>query len=462
MATSDVIRIRAGIPMKEEWCLAAPVDFALGSDEHVAIYGPNASGKSKLVDIILARHPLKSGTVAYSFPSPTRRYVCDNVKCLEFRDCYGGETDRDYYHQQRWNQWDVRDSRVLMSSGELRKYSLSKVLEGEPCVLILDSPFVGLDAASRKELDGRLRAIASSGRTRLVLVLSRFDEMPDYITHVVPVKDQVVQPKLTLAEWKLTLTDRPLLEEKAVPVAVSGVDGCGVFSCADSLRGTESAAPEVVRLEKVSIRYGERTILKDLDWVVRRGERWALVGANGSGKSTLLSLVCADNPQAYACRISLFGHRRGSGESIWDIKKHIGYVSPELHRSFKRDIPAVNIVAGGLKDYHGMFTVPDDLEIGTALRWMEKLGIADLRDRRFLSLSSGEQRLVLVARAFVRDPDLLILDEPLHGLDNANRLVVRNLIEEYCSDHDRTLIMVTHYAEELPPCIDRCLRLEKH
>ena len=444
--------------MKEEWCLAAPVDFALGSDEHVAIYGPNASGKSKLVDIILARHPLKSGTVAYSFHSPTRRYVCDNVKCLEFRDCYGGETDRDYYHQQRWNQWDVRDSRVLMSSGELRKYSLSKVLEGEPCVLILDSPFVGLDAASRKELDARLRAIASSGRTRLVLVLSRFDEMPDYITHVVPVKDQVVQPKMTLAEWKAGMGGQIHLGE--TPLSLAAVDVCGNGCGLSSGKGY--AAPEVVRLEKVSIRYGERTILKDLDWVVRRGERWALVGANGSGKSTLLSLVCADNPQAYACRISLFGHRRGSGESIWDIKKHIGYVSPELHRSFKRDIPAVNIVAGGLKDYHGMFTVPDDLEIGTALRWMEKLGIADLRDRRFLSLSSGEQRLVLVARAFVRDPDLLILDEPLHGLDNANRLMVRNLIEDYCSDPERTLIMVTHYEEELPPCIDRCLRLEKH
>ena len=458
MATSDIIRITSGIPMKDEWCLAAPVDFSLGSDEHIAIYGPNASGKSKLVDIILARHPLKSGTVAYSFHSPTRRYVCDNVKCLEFRDCYGGETDRDYYHQQRWNQWDVRDSRVLMSSGELRKYSLSKVLEGEPCVLILDSPFVGLDAASRKELDGRLRAIASSGRTRLVLVLSRFDEMPDYITHVVPVKDQVVQPKMTLAEWKAGMGGQIHLGE--TPLSLSAVDACGNGCGLSSGKGY--AAPEVVRLEKVSIRYGERTILKDLDWVVRRGERWALVGANGSGKSTLLSLVCADNPQAYACRISLFGHRRGSGESIWDIKKHIGYVSPELHRSFKRDIPAVNIVAGGLKDYHGMFTVPDDMEIGTALRWMEKLGIADLRDRRFLSLSSGEQRLVLVARAFVRDPDLLILDEPLHGLDNANRLMVRNLIGDYCSNPERTLIMVTHYEEELPPCIDRCLRLEKH
>lgn len=458
MATSDIIRITSGIPMKDEWCLAAPVDFSLGSDEHIAIYGPNASGKSKLVDIILARHPLKSGTVAYSFHSPTRRYVCDNVKCLEFRDCYGGETDRDYYHQQRWNQWDVRDSRVLMSSGELRKYSLSKVLEGEPCVLILDSPFVGLDAASRKELDARLRAIASSGRTRLVLVLSRFDEMPDYITHVVPVKDQVVQPKMTLAEWKAGMAGQIHLGE--TPLSLAAVDACGNGCGLSSEKGY--SAPEVVRLEKVSIRYGERTILKDLDWVVRRGERWALVGANGSGKSTLLSLVCADNPQAYACRISLFGHRRGSGESIWDIKKHIGYVSPELHRSFKRDIPAVNIVAGGLKDYHGMFTVPTGLEIGTALRWMEKLGIAGLKNRRFLSLSSGEQRLVLVARAFVRDPDLLILDEPLHGLDNANRLVVRNLIEEYCSDPDRTLIMVTHYAEELPPCIDRCLRLEKH
>lgn len=91
---------------------------------------------------------------------------------------------------------------------------------------------------------------------------------------------------------------------------------------------------EVVRLNKVSIRYGDRTILKELDWTVMRGQKWALSGENGAGKSTLLSLVCADNPQSYACDIRLFGRKRGTGESIWEIKKHIGYVSPEMHRAY--------------------------------------------------------------------------------------------------------------------------------
>ena len=98
--------------------------------------------------------------------------------------------------------------------------------------------------------------------------------------------------------------------------------------------GNNYDSEEVVKLNKVSIRYGDRTILKELDWTVRRGEKWALSGENGAGKSTLLSLVCADNPQSYACDISLFGRKRGTGESIWEIKKHIGYVSPEMHRAY--------------------------------------------------------------------------------------------------------------------------------
>ena len=140
-------------------------------------------------------------------------------------------------------------------------------------------------------------------------------------------------------------------------------------------------------------------------------------GDNGSGKSTLLSLVCADNPQAYACDISLFGHKRGSGESIWDIKRHIGYVSPEMHRSYKQNIPAIQIVASGLKDTIGLYVRPNEAEREQCRKWLEVFGIGHLADRKFMEMSSGEQRLVLVARAFVKEPDLLILDEPLHGLD---------------------------------------------
>jgi len=441
-----IISIKAGVPMLPEWQMAAPVDFEMCPGEHIAIVGPNASGKSKLVEIIIGRHPLKKGSIEYVFPSPTRKYVSDNIKYMAFQDCYGGETDKNYYLQQRWNQWDVEDERILMSSGELRKYSLSKVLPLTPVVLILDNPFVGLDVASRAYLNEQLKAIVDAGKTQLILVLSRTDEVPDYVTHVVETKDVVVMPKLTLQDWKA---------RQDVQAMSAASDGEARYHGAEE-------RPEIVRLNKVSIRYGQRTILKDLDWVVRKGERWSLMGPNGSGKSTLLSIVCADNPQSYACDVSLFGFRRGSGESIWDIKKHIGYVSPELHRSCKRNLEAKMIVALGLKDYHGMYTTATEEEFAVARKWLSVFGIGDIADRPFMSLSSGEQRLVLLARAFVKDPDLLILDEPLHGLDNANRALVRDVIEKFCQDPDKTLIMVTHYAEELPPCIDHNITLVKN
>ena len=443
-ACQPIVKLVAGIPMLKEWQMAAPVNFEMGLGEQIAIVGRNASGKTKLVDIILGKHPLKSGSIDYVFPTPTRNYVSQNIKYASFQDSYGGDTDKNYYLQQRWNQWDVEDERILMSSGELRKYTLSKVLALDPVVIILDNPYVGLDIASRAVLNEQLKAIIAKGKTQFVLVLSRTDEVPDFITHVVEVKNEVVYPKLETEAWRAGLPEssKALEQLSETPVAPSS-----------------SEAPEIVRLNKVSIRYGQRTILKDLDWVVRKGERWSLMGPNGSGKSTLLSIVCADNPQSYACDVALFGHKRGSGESIWDIKKHIGYVSPELHRSCKRDLEAIRVVANGLKDFRGMLTNPSETEMEIAQKWLDVFGVGHLAHRTFMSISGGEQRLVLLARAFVKNPDLLILDEPLHGLDNENRALVRSEIERYCQDPQKTLIMVTHYAEELPPCIDHNLTL---
>jgi len=176
-------------------------------------------------------------------------------------------------------------------------------------------------------------------------------------------------------------------------------------------RDDEYNTDEVVRMNNVSIRYGSRTILDKLDWTVHNGEKWALSGQNGAGKSTLLSLVCADNPQSYACDIVLFDRQRGHGESIWDIKKHIGYVSPEMHRAYNRDMPAIRIVASGLSDSVGLYVKPSEKDYAVCRQWMRIFGIEELAERTFLKLSSGEQRMILLARAFVKDPELLILDD---------------------------------------------------
>ena len=491
----STIRIRSGVARMPRWRMAQPVDFEALDGEHIAIVGPNGGGKSMLADILIGRHPLLMQDPEYDFAPSKRPLAADNIRYITFRDCYGGDNDTTYYLQQRWNQHDIDESTptageqleeafllagedtgerrqfqkhlyslfglealldkyvILLSSGELRKLQIAKALFSQPRILIMDNPFIGLDAATRTQLNTLLEALIGEYALQLILLLAKTDDIPPLITHVVEVKDMVVGAKLPLAQYLSSRKGRParvLTDEKeealnALPYS-----------------GGDYHATEVVRLRRVSIRYGERTILHDLDWLVRNGERWALSGPNGSGKSTLLSLVCADNPQSYACDITLFDRPRGTGETIWDIKRHIGYVSPEMHRAYNKDLPAVRIVASGLKDSVGLYVRPTDEEYAVCQWWMTLFGIGHLHDRTFLTLSSGEQRLVLLARAFVKDPELLILDEPLHGLDDRNRQLVKDIIEAFCRRRNKTLIMVTHYEEELPSCITHHLRLQKN
>ncbi|MBQ0074802.1 MAG: ATP-binding cassette domain-containing protein [Prevotella sp.] len=343
---------------------------------------------------------------------------------------------------------------IMLSSGELRKFQLTKTLLTNPRVLIMDNPFIGLDVTARQQLHDFLKVLSDETEVSIILVQSKSDDIPEFITHVYEVKDMKVGKKLTLAEYRSSVPAMPehvLSEEKrnAIMSLVSPIS-------------TDTDVDNVIEFRNVNIRYGSRTILKDLNLTVNKGQRWALSGENGAGKSTLLSIVCADNPQAYANDIVLFGHQRGKGESIWDIKKHIGYISPEMHRAFQRDLPSIHIVASGMSDMNGLYTKPKPEQMEQCLYWMDMFGVKELADRTFLKLSSGEQRLVLLARAFVKDPALLILDEPLHGLDLYNRRMVKDIIETFCQRKNKTLIMVTHYQEELPNNITNNIFLKRN
>jgi molybdate transport system ATP-binding protein len=344
---------------------------------------------------------------------------------------------------------------ILLSSGELRKFQLTKTLLTNPRVLIMDNPFIGLDVNARQQLAEFLTLLTQETNVSVVLVLSKTDDIPDFITHVVPVKDLKVGQKMTLQaylESREPVPARMLSEEKEKAILELGV------------RSEELKVPNstVIEFRHVNIRYGERTILKDLNLTVKEGEHWALNGENGAGKSTLLSIVCADNPQSYANDIVLFGHQRGKGESIWDIKRHIGYISPEMHRAYMKDVPAIDIVASGLSDVSGLYKKPKPEQRAVCEFWMDIFGIKRYADTTFLHLSSGEQRLVLLARAFVKDPALLILDEPLHGLDLKNRRLVKDIIEVFCQRKHKTLLMVTHYKEEYPKNIDHEIYLKRN
>ena len=489
-----IINIHQGVARMPEWRLAQPVDFQLCDGEHIAITGPNGGGKSMLVDMIIGRHPLLMQDPEYDFAPSTKPLAADNIKFITFKDNYG-DTDGQYFLQLRWNQQEIDKETpvvgdlleaafkssgadtperrqmqhdlyemsnishlldkyiILLSSGELRKFQLVRTLLASPRVLIMDNPFIGLDAETRLQLTQLLQTISSQQSLQVILLLSKTDDVPEFITHVVEVCNMVCGPKITRLEWQKINDLRPVahLDNErrnailSIPASPNDYD-----------------ANEVISMRDVMVRYGERIILKGLNWQVMNGQRWALGGQNGAGKSTLLSLVCADNPQSYASDISLFGYKRGSGESIWDIKKHIGYVSPEMHRAYMRPLPAISIVASGLKDSIGLYTKPKPEEMDICRLWMHIFGLDGKEQTSFLKLSSGEQRLVLLARAFVKDPQLLILDEPLHGLDNDNRQKVKDVIETFCSRKNKTLVMVTHYQEELPPCITHHLKLLRH
>ena len=447
---------------------------ATGPGRLTVIAGLNASGKTMMAERM--RRQMKS----------------DSVRYVAFCDTYGTATDRSYYLQQRWNQHDIdaetptvgqalersfllsgadtperrshqqhlyrlmgmetlTDKYVIaLSSGELRKMQLVKTLMAAPTTLIIDNPFIGLDAQARDMLLQQLRQLRQQGM-HLYLLVSRPNEIPEFADEVMapslppPTGGGVVVPPPPKTGGVL----RPSVNEAPPPSVNDG-------AATSPSRGRQEGA---ISLRSVTIRYGERTILDHLSWTVLQGEHWALTGRNGSGKSTLLSLICADNPQSYACDITLFGNRRGSGETIWDIKRRIGYVSPELHRSYLRNLPSLDIVASGLKDTVGLYTRTTAQEKEQCIEWMRCFGIDDLATRSFLQLSSGEQRLVLVCRAFVKNPDLLILDEPMHGLDLPRQQMVKDIIDDYCADPRHTLIMVTHYEEELPSCIDHHLHL---
>ena len=397
-----------------------------------------------------------------------RQLASDSVRYIAFTDSYGVNVDGQYYLQLRWNQHDIdhetptvgellqrayllagedteerREMQqqlyslfhmddfldkyiITLSSGELRKFQLTKTLFANPRLLIMDNPFIGLDAETRDQLKELLQRLAEEREMEIMLVIAKTDDIPAFADEIKETSPQETIPAHVLSDEK---------RDAILSLPYHDND----YDC-----------QRVVDIKKVTIRYGERTILKDVDWTVMNGERWSLAGQNGSGKSTLLSLICADNPQSYACDITLFDRPRGSGESIWDIKKHIGYVSPEMHRSYKRNLPAIRIVASGLMDSIGLYAIPNAQDYEKCRWWLNIFGIGELADRPFLQLSSGEQRLVLLARAFVKDPQLLILDEPLHGLDLWNRRLVKDIIETFCQRRNKTMIMVTHYQTELP------------
>lgn len=451
------------------------LDWRIYPGENWVIGGKSGSGKSSLAKAIVKQEKA-SGDIHLRFTAgltlpPVAYYVAN---WYQFTNLEG---DRNFYYQQRYNkhqqhdtltvyadlihfgqkhQLDFHDAEPILealgfdncretqlielSSGEHKKVQLVQALWLKPQILILDEPYTGLDRQSRRQLNVILDRLAAEGVS--LIVITNDNDIPASINRFAEIADGKINVVADIAAMAQDQERRP----KPFPYFLQ--------------KAPTADSDTIAELRDVSVRYGEKTVLKNVSWRVRKGEKWLLQGPNGSGKSTLLSLLNGDHPQAYANDIWLFGRKRGSGESIWDIKEKIGIISPELHWYFDKHATVWHAIASGFYDSIGWFLNVKYEEKKKIEQLLDFFDLLEDKDKLLHTLPLGKQRLALLARTIVKNPPLLILDEPCQGLDRSQTTHFNAVVDEL-SAYGKTLIYVGHYESQLPSCLDRRLVLEK-
>ena len=340
----------------------------------------------------------------------------------------------------------IHEEVIKLSNGETKRLRIAILLLKNPKLLLLQDPLIGLDTNARKDFSKVLEAISASG-IQMIMTLD-YHEIPPLLSKIITMdKHQIVHSYVpnefdTIPQARLhsLSINKEMLQELV-------------------LQNEPKTFDYIVKMNNVNIIYDTKQILKNINWTVKQGEKWALLGPNGSGKSTLLSLINGDNPQAYANDITLFDRKKGSGETIWETKAKIGFVSPELLHYFKTSQNCLNVVLSGLRE--GPFAkklTPADEE--NAFKWMELLQIESYAKKLFKNSSIQVQRMVLLCRALIKKPSLLILDEPCQGLDRSQTENIRLIIDQISRITNITLIYVTHYQEEIPSCVNQVIELK--
>ena len=481
-AAKPVVRLIGATLRIRDKFLLPDTNWQIDPGQHWAILGPNGAGKTTLVKALTGDVPVVRGAISYS-QTLTAGYVSFEqhqylIAREERRDAsryFSGNLEdiRTVYETlletdggQGRSAIDVervavrlqiehlleRDIRVV-STGEMRKIQIARVLIQAPDILILDEPFDGLDRSSRGKLAPIIDGLMDDTRT-VILVTHRQREIVPNISHVLAVSDGKVLFQ-GRREDVLTPSQMERLYPPSITPSFSLPTGTG------DLKPVAPARTEIlVSMEDVRVKYGNTTILDGLSWTMKSGENWVILGPNGCGKTTLLNLITGDNPQAYANKIYLFGRRRGSGESIWEIKRQTGFVSSEFQIRYRKPISAFEVVLSGFFDSVGLYRDFTTEQKEIAEQWLDVLGIADKSERVFNQLSYGEQRMQLLARSLVKMPQILILDEPCQGLDRINRSRILDTIDVIGGHSQTNIIYVTHYPDEIPACMTDMLRFE--
>jgi molybdate transport system ATP-binding protein len=319
-----------------------------------------------------------------------------------------------------------------MSSGEQKKALLHYLVAQKPNYLILDNPFDNLDVAAQESLLAMLHKIAE--HTSLVQLINRERDLLPFITHVASIEknNQIVFHEDIQA----------FLEEYRQAQASTFV---GILP--PPIKQYNLEGQELIRFNKVNVSYGEKHILKEITWTIHKNEFWHLIGPNGSGKTTILSMITGDNPKGYGQDLVLFGKKKGSGETVWSIKDKIGYVTPAMTDLFSTSHTLEQMLISGFFDSIGLYIKPSELQIKLAQQWLVLIEMDKLAKKPFFMLSTGQQRMALVARAMVKHPPLLILDEAIAGLDDHNTALVVSLINKIANESTTTILYVSHRNE---------------
>lgn len=450
------------------------VDWMVKKDENWLLIGASGSGKSALLKAIAGiEHRNDDLVVVYDKQSklkPLCQYV---AQWYQFKNKEGVAN---FYYQQRYNVQQVQDTLsvqaelthfakenqlslegvkpliqafdferlqnnqlIELSSGEHKKLQLIKALWLKPQILLLDQPYTGLDVNSRQNLNDILDELASEG-VQIILV-SNEEELPTCINRFAELKDGHLIEHFTYCSKQ-----KPEIIQKPLPEILKNVP--------------KPSSSLIAKMVNVNIRYGEKEVLRDVNWEVKAGEKWLLYGPNGSGKSTLLSLINGDHPQAYANELYLFGNKRGSGESIWDIKKNIGLISPELHWYFDFKATVWQSIASGYFDSIGLYKEISFHKRQQIDELIEYFDLSAHKNELLGELPLGKQRLVLLARTVIKNPELLVLDEPCQGMDSHQTLQFNSLIDSLCHEN-RTLIYVSHNQAQIPKRLTHQLMLNQ-
>ncbi len=461
------------------------ISFKDQNGENWVIIGPSGAGKSTFLDLLAGKAFASEGIIK---KDASKKYVLVS-RDYSFHRIVGGAYQ---YYQQRYNAYDsaigptvyeVFQNQVLpigtidmdsvelppplyaesfvektaekfrikhllnrkittLSNGETRRTLLTYWFLQQPDVILLDNPFSGLDTQSRNELKEILDGLND---VQIFLIADGMDIPYGFENIIILENGEITFTGNRDKSPGFRAENRIALPKKTPNIHSNTLPDFDI----------------AVKLVNVRVKYGGKSVLQDVNWEVKKGESWAVLGPNGSGKTTLMSLLTGDNPQAYGNEIYLFDRRRGTGESIWDIKKRIGFVSPELHLFFNRYTPVWKVIGSGFFDTMGLFRKLSEEQEVLLDRYLDAFNIIKLKNKPLGHLSSGKQRVMFLIRALVKNPQLLILDEPSQGLDYSQMVFFRETLNQIVTSQQKTMIYITHLPEEIPACVNKTLHLSE-